>query len=271
MHSRRPSRHTLERGVVIERGVQAIGVHQDDSAVRIAGRRPDGIDEWRGKYLIAAAGAHSSVRQLTGQQFPGRSILRSVVLADAHLDTPAQSLITVNAVKECFPFLASFSDGKYRIITWDRHNQQDRGVPVGPDALRSMLNRTMGTYFGMKQVEWTSRFHCDERQMVSYRAGRVLFCGNVAHAHSPAGGQGTDTGIQDAVNLGWKLAAVLDGADDSLLDTSEAERHPVGRLVLRASGAMIRAMVIRPMPLRLLRTALLRLILLLRPTASRPP
>ncbi|MFE7439636.1 FAD-dependent oxidoreductase [Streptomyces chartreusis] len=263
------ARHALDRGVVIERGVQAIGVHQDNDTVRVAGRRPNGIEEWRGRYLIAADGVHSSVRRLTGQQFPGRSILRSVVLADAHLDTPPQSLITVNAVKDCFAFLAPFGDGKYRIITWDRHNQQEKDVPVDPDELRRVLHRAMGTDFGMKQVEWTSRFHCDERQMVSYRDGRVLFCGDAAHAHSPAGGQGMNTGIQDAVNLGWKLAAVLDGADGSLLDTYEAERHPVGRLVLRTSGAMIRAMVVRPMPLRLLRTALLRLILLLRPTASK--
>jgi hypothetical protein len=91
-----------------------------------------------------------------------------------------------------------------------------------------------------------SRFHSDERQVPHYRVGRVFLAGDAAHVHSPAGGQGMNTGIQDAANLGWKLAAAAQGwAPDGLLDTYESERHPVGRLVLRSSGAIIRMAMVK--------------------------
>ncbi|MFF3488281.1 FAD-dependent oxidoreductase [Streptomyces sp. NPDC002701] len=262
-------RYAHAQGAVVERGVEVTDVAQQADTVRVVGRRSDVTEEWTCRYLVAADGVHSPVRRITGQPFPGRSLLRSVVLADAYLDTPPQSLVTVNAAKDCFAFLAPFGDGMYRVITWDRHDQQDKDAPVDPEAIRRVLRRVMGTSFGLRKVAWTSRFHCDERQLPSYRDGRVFFCGDAAHAHSPAGGQGMNTGIQDAANLGWKLAAALDGADPKILDTYQAERHPVGRTVLRSSGAMIRAMTVRPLPLRLLRTGLLRLILGLRPTASK--
>jgi hypothetical protein len=92
-----------------------------------------------------------------------------------------------------------------------------------------------------------SRFHSDERQAPRYRVGRVLLAGDAAHVHSPAGGQGMNTGLQDAANLSWKLAATLHGwAPAGLLDTYQAERHPVGKMVLRTSGAIIRGAMIRP-------------------------
>ncbi|BCL32226.1 FAD-dependent oxidoreductase [Streptomyces aurantiacus] len=262
-------RHAHAQGAVVERGVEMVDMVREADTVRVVGRRGDATEEWSCHYLIAADGVHSPVRRMTGQPFPGRSVLRSVVLADAYLDSPPQSLVTVNATKDSFAFLAPFGDGMYRVITWDRNDQQDKDAPVDPEAIRRVLRRTMGTAFGLGEVTWTSRFHCDERQLPSYRDGRVFFCGDAAHAHSPAGGQGMNTGIQDAANLGWKMAAVLDGADPRILDTYQAERHPVGRLVLRTSGAMIRAMTVRPLPLRLLRTALLRLVLGLRPTARK--
>ena len=262
-------RHAHAQGAVLNRGVEVTDVAQRADTVRVVGRRGAATEEWTCRYLIAADGVHSPVRRMTGLPFPGRSVLRSVILADAYLDTPPQSLVTVNAAKDCFAFLAPFGDGTYRIITWDRHDQQDKDAPVDPEAIRRVLRRAMGTSFGLREVAWTSRFHCDERQLLSYRDGRVFFCGDAAHAHSPAGGQGMNTGIQDAANLGWKLAAVLDGADPEILDTYQAERHPVGRLVLRSSGAMIRAMTVRPLPLRLLRTGLLRLVLGLPPTARK--
>ena len=99
----------------------------------------------------------------------------------------------------------------------------------------------------MHDPRFLSRFHSDERQVPTYRVGRVFLAGDAAHCHSPAGGQGMNTGIQDAANLGWKLAAVVDGwGDDQLLDTYDAERHPVGRQVLRSSGLLVRLALIRP-------------------------
>ena len=109
-----------------------------------------------------------------------------------------------------------------------------------------MTRRALGTDFGLHEARWMSRFHSDERQAPHYRVGRVLLAGDAAHVHSPAGGQGMNTGLQDAANLGWKLAAATQGwATAELLDTYESERHPVGRLVLRSSGAIIRLAMIK--------------------------
>nr|MBA2553973.1 FAD-dependent monooxygenase [Geodermatophilaceae bacterium] len=98
---------------------------------------------------------------------------------------------------------------------------------------------------------WLSRFHSDERQVGCYRTGRVFLAGDAAHVHSPAGGQGMNAGLQDAANLGWKLAAAVQGwAPPDLLDTYHSERHPVGAAVLRGSGALLRMAMLRPWPLR---------------------
>jgi hypothetical protein len=101
-----------------------------------------------------------------------------------------------------------------------------------------------------------SRFHCDERQVAQYRHGRVFLAGDAAHVHSPMGGQGMNTGIQDAANLAWKIDAVLDGADDAVLDTYHDERHPIGKRVLMQSGLMARGITLRPRPARWLRNLL---------------
>ena len=96
--------------------------------------------------------------------------------------------------------------------------------------------RAMGRDLGVREVGWLSRFHCDERQVAEYRYGRVFLAGDAAHVHSPMGGQGMNTGIQDAVNLAWKLDAVLGGAPDDVLDTYQRERHPIGKRVAGPIG-----------------------------------
>jgi hypothetical protein len=122
----------------------------------------------------------------------------------------------------------------------------------------------------MYEARWLSRFHSDERQAPAYRVGHVFLAGDAAHVHSPAGGQGMNTGLQDAANLSWKLAAVLQSrATDALLDTYQAERHPVGRLVLRTSGGIIRlAMAHNPLQ-RTARDLLAGLVAHLRPLNRR--
>ncbi len=113
-----------------------------------------------------------------------------------------------------------------------------------------MTRQVLGTDFGLHDPRWMSRFHSEERQVPTYRAGRVLLAGDAAHVHSPAGGQGMNTGLQDAANLGWKLAATVQGwAPEGLLDTYDAERHPVGRQVVRDSGALLRIGLTGPPPL----------------------
>jgi 2-polyprenyl-6-methoxyphenol hydroxylase-like FAD-dependent oxidoreductase len=253
------------QGAEIVRGVTVTSVTQDAGSVLVrAGDR-----RYRASYVVGADGVHSTVREQIGQPFPGDSVLRSIMLADAYLADPPRELITVNAVKDCFAFLAPFGDGWFRIIAWDRRHQAAETDPVDVEDIRDVLRRAMGTDYGLGEVRWKSRFASDERQVPQYRTGRVFLAGDAAHVHSPAGGQGMNTGIQDAVNLGWKLAAVLNGADEAILDSYQEERHPVGKMVLRSSGATIRAMIIRTAPGRFLRDNLIRAVLHTPPVARK--
>jgi len=150
------------------------------------------------------------------------------------------------------------------VIAWDKHHPLPDDAPVDFDELRATMRRALGTDFGMHDPRWTSRFHSDERQVPQYRSGRVFLAGDAAHVHSPAGGQGMNTGLQDAANLSWKLAAAVQGcAPPGLLDTYQQERHPVGRLVLRLSGGLLRLATTPP--------ALLPAVRALAATALRTP
>nr|WP_255129511.1 FAD-dependent monooxygenase [Streptomyces sudanensis] len=202
----------------------------------------------RARYLVGADGVRSTVRERLGLPFPGRAVIRSLVLADVRLSERPREVPMVDGTGDAFAFLAPFGDGWYRVIGWDRQRQLPDDAPVELDEVRDITRRALGSDFGMHDARWLSRFHSDERQVPAYRVGRVLLAGDAAHVHSPAGGQGMNTGLQDAANLSWKLAAVLRGdADDpeALLDSYQAERHPVGAAVLRGSGAIIRLAMVR--------------------------
>lgn len=237
-------RERAERlGVKIDHGAEVIGLSQtpDGVTVEIKDQPPR-----MAKYLIGADGVRSKVRDLIGLPFPGKSVVKSIMLADVKLTTPPQDVLTVNAVGDGFAFVAPFGDGWYRVFAWNRRNQVDDRAPLELDEIREVARHSLGTDMGMHDPRWMSRFHSDERQVPHYRVGRVFLAGDAAHCHSPAGGQGMNTGLQDAANLGWKLAAVLKGrANDKLLDTYHEERHPVGKTVLRSSGTIIRLAMIK--------------------------
>jgi flavin-dependent dehydrogenase len=144
-------------------------------------------------------------------------------------------------------------------MVWDRHHQVPDTEPASAAEVIDVLTRAMGRDLGVREVGWLSRFHCDERQVSQYRHGRVFLAGDAAHVHSPMGGQGMNTGIQDAVNLAWKLDAVLSGARDDVLDTYQSERHPIGRRVLRQSGLMARGVTLHPRIGRVIRNLLAQL------------
>lgn len=249
-------RYASAQGADIRRGYEVVSLTQDGDGVTVTARfRADGSDtSWRARFVVAADGAHSTVRTLIGADFPGKTILSSVVLADVKLTHgPSGDGLTLRSTPEEFAFLAPYGDGWYRTMLWDRRFQVADDVPVQDAEIIDVLKRATGEDLGLVKVNWKSRFHCDERQVAQYRHGRVFLAGDAAHVHSPMGGQGMNTGIQDAANLAWKLDAVLGGASEAVLDTYHAERHPIGKRVLRQSGLMARGVTLHPRVARGLR------------------
>ncbi|WP_328560501.1 FAD-dependent monooxygenase [Streptomyces coelicoflavus] len=252
-------RRAVAAGVDFRYETETTGVRQDpaesgtgsgaEGVVAVDVRGPGGETETlRAAYVVGTDGMRSAVREAIGLPFPGRSVIRSVVLADVRLAEEPETLLTVNAVGDAFAFLAPFGDGYYRVIGWHRGRNVPDSEPLALDEVKEITRLALGRDFGMHEARWMSRFHSDERQAPAYRVGRVFLAGDAAHVHTPAGGQGMNTGLQDAANLSWKLAAVLHGhRGPELLDTYQAERHPVGRAVLRSSGGIVRlAMAKRP-------------------------
>jgi 2-polyprenyl-6-methoxyphenol hydroxylase-like FAD-dependent oxidoreductase len=256
--------YAVAQGAEIRRGIDVVGLDQDADGVTVTARDADDGRQtrWRTKYLIGADGAHSAVRTLLGVDFPGKTVLSSIVLADVKLaHGPTGAGLTLGSTRNEFAFLVPYdrhdTDGWwYRTMVWDRNHQVSDSEPVDRDEIAGILTRAMKADLGLLEVGWKSRFHCDERQVEQYRHGRVLLAGDAAHVHSPMGGQGMNTGIQDAANLAWKIDAVLAGADDAVLDTYQSERHPIGKRVVLQSGLMARGVTLRPRIARGIRNVL---------------
>lgn len=248
--------YAVAQGADVRRGVEVVALEQDEDGVCVTAR-PNGGSEnvettWRATYVIAADGAHSTVRALLGVDFPGKTVLSSIVLADVKLTHgPTDGGLTLGSTRNEFAFLAPYDrregDGRwYRAMVWDRKHQVPDSQWVDSEEIESTLTRAMKTDLGLSEIGWKSRFHCDERQVEQYRHGRVFLAGDAAHVHSPMGGQGMNTGIQDAANLAWKIDAALAGADDAVLDSYQDERHPIGKRVLLQSGMMARGITLHP-------------------------
>ncbi|MGX1549511.1 FAD-dependent monooxygenase [Streptomyces adustus] len=235
-------RRAVAAGVDFRYETEFVGLTQDADAVTVRTRGPGAeAGELRAAYVVGTDGMRSAVRDAIGLPFPGESVIRSVVLADVLLAEQPENLLTVNTVGDAFAFIAPFGDGYHRVIAWNRARDVPDHEPVGLDEVKETVRLALGRDYGMHDARWTSRFHSDERQAPAYRVGRVFLAGDAAHVHTPAGGQGMNTGLQDAANLSWKLAQVVHGhADPALLDTYQAERHPVGKAVLRSSGGIVR-------------------------------
>ncbi|MFD0026788.1 FAD-dependent monooxygenase [Streptomyces sp. NPDC127172] len=260
-----------DAGVTFAYESEVTGLTQDADGVTLRVRTGDGEPTtMRAAYVVGTDGMRSAVRESVGLPFPGKSVIRSVVLADVKLTEEPENVLTVNAVGDAFAFIAPFGDGYYRVIGWNRARDVPESAPLDLDEIKEVTRLALGRDYGMREARWMSRFHSDERQAPAYRVGRVLLAGDAAHVHTPAGGQGMNTGLQDAANLGWKLAAVVNGrAGEALLDTYEAERHPVGKAVLRSSGGIVRlAMANRPWTLAA-RAALTAFLGRVRPARNR--
>ena len=260
-----------DEGVVVTRGATVTGVAQSDVSATVTFEQDGERSHLQAAYVVGADGAHSQVRAALGLEFGGHSAVRSVMLADVRLTDQPDDVLTVDATREGFAFIAPFGDGWYRIIAWDRFNQQPESQPTSLEEVRDITRRVLRSDYGMHDARWLSRFHSDERQVDRYRLGRVMLAGDAAHVHSPAGGQGMNTGLQDAANLSWKLASAthVSAGAERLLDTYHDERHPVGSTVLRSSSALLHAAMLRSSPARAFRHLLGHSVLRLPPVMDR--
>jgi 2-polyprenyl-6-methoxyphenol hydroxylase-like FAD-dependent oxidoreductase len=258
-------------GVSVTTDAEVVGLDQDAAGVGVHARGADGTGRrYRASYVVGADGVRSAVRAAIGVPYPGRAVIKSLMLADVRLGAPPGDVLAVNGVGEGFAFLAPFGDGWYRVFAWNRNHQVDDTAPLDLAEVREVTRRALGTDFGMHDPRFLSRFHSDERQVPRYRVGRVFLAGDAAHCHSPAGGLGMNTGLQDAANLGWKLAAAVAGwGDERLLDSYHQERHPVGRQVLRSSGLLVRLALVKSWWGRVARNSIARALLRIPPVSGR--
>lgn len=226
-----------ELGVPIRWSTQLVHLGHDDAGVSVL--VDDGaVQQLRAAYLVGCDGGQSSVRRLLGARFDGDDPLSHWVVADVQLDAPPAGRAAFGRNERIGTYQVSRVEPDwYRVSLMKVTPPSDRSAPVTLAELRQMLIEGLGTDFGLRQARWMSRFTDGFRQVAEYRHGRVFLAGDAAHTHAPIGGQGLNLGIQDAINLGWKLAAVLQGSAPELLDTYHAERHPIAQEVLRLARA----------------------------------
>jgi 2-polyprenyl-6-methoxyphenol hydroxylase-like FAD-dependent oxidoreductase len=221
-----------ELAVPLYRGRAVTGFAQDDTGVDV--ELSDGRS-LRAKYLVGCDGGRSVIRKKAGIDFPGWDASISYMIAEVEMaEEPA---FGVRGDEKGTYALGPREDGRVGVVLREEHVGQG-DEPTLSD-LGAALITLYGTDFGLRNATWLSRFSDMTRQAASYRKERVLLAGDAAHVHSPMGGQGLNIGVQDAVNLGWKLAQVVNGTSpESLLDTYHAERHPVGARALRITMAL---------------------------------
>ncbi|HEY1739264.1 MAG TPA: FAD-dependent monooxygenase, partial [Acidimicrobiia bacterium] len=221
-------------GVPILRSREVVGCTQDDTGVDVA--LSDGAS-LRAQYVVGCDGGRSVVRKSEGIDFAGQEASTSWLIAEVEMDDEPE-IGTRPEGGGIGPVNRETGGGPYRLVVTERY--VDHADEPTLQDVSATLTSVYGTDYGLRSARWISRFTDMTRQAVSYRRGRVLLAGDAAHVHPPHGGQGLNTGVQDAVNLGWKLAQVVNGtAPESLLDTYHAERHPVGARVLRNTMAQV--------------------------------
>lgn len=224
---------TAELAVPIYRGCEVTAFEQSDTHVHIElsdGRALQSL------YLVGCDGGRSLVRKRSGIDFPGWDASTSYLIAE--IETAEEPRWGLHRGKHGKNAVAKLQDGKRARVVLNEERISQGSAPTLQD-VREALISVFETDFGLRSASYVSRFTDMARQATSYRDRRVLLAGDAAHVHSPVGGQGLNLSVQDAVNLGWKLAQVSRGTSpDSLLDTYHSERHPVGARVLRNTMAL---------------------------------
>ncbi|MEW2256803.1 rifampin monooxygenase [Streptomyces sp. NPDC047869] len=239
--------HAIDAGTEIRRGRELVGLTQDDDGV--TAELADGT-RLRSRYLVGCDGGRSTVRKLLGVGFPGEPARAETLLGEMEVAVSPETLAAVVAeVRRTQTRFGAMplGDGAYRVVVPADGVAEDRSKPPTLDDFRRQLRAFAGTDFGVHSPRRLSRFGDATRLAERYRTGRVLLAGDAAHIHPPTGGQGLNLGIQDAFNLGWKLAAEVNGwAPEGLLDSYHTERHPVAAEVLDNTRAQMELMSTEP-------------------------
>jgi 2-polyprenyl-6-methoxyphenol hydroxylase-like FAD-dependent oxidoreductase len=234
--------HLEGLGVKVERPVELLTFTQDSEGANARLSHGDGREETvRARYIVGADGAHSVVRKTVGLSFEGEAYPQDFVLADVELDWEGEdgrlyAFLSREGLLAVFPLAGPST---YRLMaTRAEDAPADAGDPT-LEEFQQLATELSALPMRLHDPGWLARFRLHHRGVNSYRAGRAFVAGDAAHIHSPAGGQGMNTGIQDAYNLAWKLALALRGrVPDSFLDSYHDERYPVGRRLLRTTDRM---------------------------------
>ena len=240
--------HAEQLGTEIRRGCELAGLSQDEDGV--TAELTEGT-QLRSRYLVGCDGGRSTVRKVLGVGFPGEASRVETLLGEMEVAVPPEEVAAVVAevrkTQKRFG-LSPFGEGVYRVVVPADGVAEERAAPT-LEEFKRQLRAIAGTDFGVHSPRWLSQFGDATRQAERYRVGRVLLAGDAAHVHPPTGGQGLNLGIQDAFNLGWKLAAEVAGwASEGLLDSYHVERHPVAADVLNNTRAQIELMSTEPGP-----------------------
>jgi 2-polyprenyl-6-methoxyphenol hydroxylase-like FAD-dependent oxidoreductase len=264
--------HLAEHGVRVERGVELAGFQAGrDDVLCTLQHGDDRTERVHVRYVVGCDGVHSSVREIAGIPFEGGTYPQTFVLADLEVDGELErdvphAFLDASGILFFFPLVSPASWRMLGMRPPGFELEQTRAEPTLSD-LQTIVDAFTGSSLRLRDPVWLTYFRLHHRHAARYRAGRAFLAGDAAHVHSPAGAQGMNTGIQDAWNLGWKLALVTRGmADEALLDTYETERQPIGRFVLRMTD---RAATIATSQSRLLRVLREQLVPRLAPLVLR--
>jgi len=265
--------HLGSFGKSVDRDRELVAFSQSVDSIQAVIRDAGGAEEiFDARWVVGCDGAHSNVRHLLGLPFEGAAYEETFVLADVKLDSAldpvhAHLFLTETGLVGIFPF----RNGGCRIIASTQ--PESKGGPAGDPKFAEVIDLVNSrTDLGIKicEPDWMSRFHISHRKVAEFRAGRGFLAGDAAHIHSPAGGQGMNTGIQDAFNLAWKLGLVVRGkSPDSLLDSYNEEREPVARMVLTLTDRLTRMGTMQNPLGRHVRDALLSILTGMHPVEDR--
>ncbi|WAJ45900.1 FAD-dependent monooxygenase [Mycobacterium sp. Aquia_216] len=254
--------HLQSLGVTVERGVELVALSQDGDGVRLTLRHPDGATEQAAaSWVIGADGAHSIVRKLVGTKLAGSFVGERFLLGDVD----AEHTLDLDSMHTFFApdgpvVVLPMRDGRMRFLA-EVHDAPGTPLNLHPtqQELQSILDRRIGG-IRLRKSHWLTSFEIHHARVPAYRWGRVFLAGDAAHIHSPAGGQGMNTGMQDAFNLVWKLAAVVNGdGGDTLLDSYQAERLPVADQVITFTNRLTKVGTLSGVP-RLIRNLAVRVL-----------